>query len=67
MSVQGQVTSEAVRVDLSIPWPDYVFEPDYELVSLQELKSYIEVNGHLPDLPAAEEVERKGIDLGETR
>ncbi len=29
--------------------PDYVFEPDYNLMFLDEVKSYTEINKHLPD------------------
>ena len=64
MSVKGQLTSEAVRVDLTIPWPDYVFQPEYELTSLEDLAAYISTHGHLPNLPSAEEVEKEGVDLG---
>ncbi|MEM7049326.1 MAG: hypothetical protein AAF604_06690 [Acidobacteriota bacterium] len=36
--------------------PDYVFEPDYELMPLAELESYIKANKHLPNIPSAEEM-----------
>lgn len=46
-------------------WPDYVFDDDYNLLPLSKLKEYISINGRLPNLPSAEEVEDKGLDVGE--
>ncbi|MEX1193191.1 MAG: hypothetical protein WEA99_14570, partial [Brumimicrobium sp.] len=47
-------------------WPDYVFKTDYELMPLNKVKAFIAQNGHLPNVPSAEEVEENGVDLGET-
>lgn len=46
-------------------WPDFVFKKGYSLRPLSEVKSYIEQNQHLPDMPAASTVEKDGINLGE--
>ena len=32
----------------STPWPDYVFEDEYELMLLEEVEEHIEEKGHLP-------------------
>jgi hypothetical protein len=45
--------------------PDYVFQPDYKLMPLVELKQYINTNSHLPNVPSAQEFEQNGVDLGE--
>jgi len=42
-----------------------VFDKDHKLLSLPELKSYIEGNHHLPDMPTAGDVAISGLDLGE--
>ncbi|MFK7748552.1 MAG: hypothetical protein AB8B65_09185 [Kordia sp.] len=47
------------------PFPDYVFENDYELLSFDELRSYIAQNKHLPNVPSAKVVAANGADLGE--
>ncbi|WP_456462550.1 hypothetical protein [Reichenbachiella sp.] len=44
-------------------WPDYVFDKSYELAELEEVEKYIEKNHHLPDIPSADEVEEKGVEL----
>jgi hypothetical protein len=46
--------------------PDYVFDPSYKLLPLNELKMYITTNKHLPNIPSAKEYEERGeLDLGE--
>lgn len=60
----GKIWSEEVEVVSSVTWPDYVFENDYSLMTISELEKYINDNGHLPEIPKAEEAE-KGIKLGE--
>ncbi len=65
LTVKGKVHAEEVIVDLSIPQPDYVFEDDYELRSLEELEIFIQTNKHLPGIPSAEEVKESGMNAGE--
>lgn len=62
--VNGKTWAEEVEVVSSVTWPDYVFENDYSLMSISELEKYINDNGHLPEIPKAEEAEQ-GIKLGE--
>jgi hypothetical protein len=38
-------------------FPDYVFEPDYSLMPLDELAAFIAENKHLPNVPTAEQVD----------
>lgn len=64
LAVNGKITCKEVEVTLS-GFPDYVFEPDYELMTLEEVESYIKANGHLPNVPSACEVEENGLGLGE--
>lgn len=66
MAIDGKVMAEEVRVQLSENWPDYVFDPGYELRSIKELKKYVEENKHLPEIPSAKELEEEGgVALGE--
>jgi hypothetical protein len=64
LDVNGMVHAKEVKVDLQ-NWPDYVFENGYKLNSLDEIEKYIMQKGHLPNIPSAEEVAEKGINLGE--
>jgi hypothetical protein len=45
--------------------PDYVFEPDYHLMPLNDLQAFIEKEKHLPDIPSAQEIKEQGVKLGE--
>ena len=38
------------------PVPDYVFEPDYELMSIADLEQFVTTNKHLPNIPSAAEM-----------
>lgn len=64
LSVAGKVRAEEVKVEAA-PWPDYVFEEDYDLKSLEETEKYIQENKHLPNMPSAQEVAENGVSLGE--
>ena len=65
LTVNGTIYGKEVRVDLSVPGPDYVFAEEYELRSLDEVKAYIDENSHLPEVPSAKEMEQNGVTLGE--
>jgi len=65
LAVKGTIHAEEVKVDLSVPGPDYVFEKDYNLMSLEEIKAFIEKNKHLPEVPSAKEMETNGVNLSE--
>ncbi|MCP4203444.1 MAG: hypothetical protein GY769_16120 [bacterium] len=43
--------------------PDYVFEPGYELMPLDELERFIQTEKRLPNVPSAETVESEGLNL----
>lgn len=67
LSVDGLICAKEIRVSLSgAPcWPDYVFDANYSLISLNELEKFISINKHLPNIPSATEVEKNGVNLGE--
>ncbi|MEM7130705.1 MAG: hypothetical protein AAF702_30550 [Chloroflexota bacterium] len=48
-----------------LPVPDYVFAEDYSLMSLDDLRSYIVQESHLPNIPNAEEIDQNGLNLGQ--
>jgi hypothetical protein len=63
LTVKGVIHAEEVKVDLSVPGPDYVFEADYSLTSLEDTKVYIEQNKHLPGIPSSDEMQQNGVNL----
>ncbi len=65
VSVEGKLIATEVT---SLPfgsWPDYVFADDYKLRPLTEVKKFITENKHLPNIPPASEIEKKGVQLGD--
>ncbi|WP_417887102.1 hypothetical protein [Zunongwangia sp.] len=63
LDVYGTIHAKEVRVDLN-SWPDYVFEKDYKLPTIKEVKQFIKEEGHLQGVPSAKEVKEEGIMLG---
>jgi hypothetical protein len=55
----GKVQVKGVNLNV----PDYVFEDDYTLMPLDELRTFIDENGHLPGIPSAKEVKAGVHDL----
>ncbi len=65
LAVEGKIGAREVQVTASNPFPDYVFEKTYNLMSLDNLDQYVQINKHLPNIPSAKEVEENGgIELG---
>jgi len=64
LTVKGNIHAEEVRIDLSVPAPDYVFKEGYQLRSIEGVRQYIKEHGHLPNIPSAEEMEENGVELG---
>lgn len=65
LTVNGTIHAKEVLVDYAIPFPDYVFDKKYTLRTLYDVDAFIKDRGHLPDIPSAEEVGEKGINLAE--
>lgn len=65
--VDKGILTEKVKVAIKTTgdWSDHVFNEAYPLMPLDRLQDYIQEHKHLPNIPSAEEVVQKGIDLGE--
>ncbi|MGA6119309.1 hypothetical protein [Sphingobacterium anhuiense] len=64
LSVNGNIRAHQIKVETA-NWPDYVFKDDYQLKSLSETEKFIQTNGHLPEVPKAEIIEKEGYSLNE--
>lgn len=65
LTVKGTIHTQEVKVDLQVPGPDYVFNDDYKLITLAEIKDYIAKNRHLPEIQSAVQMEKEGLNLGD--
>lgn len=63
--VRHGIITEKIKVSLVDNWPDYVFKPNYRLMPLLEVERHITEKGHLPNIPAAAEIEKQGMELGD--
>ncbi|RZS92318.1 hypothetical protein [Aquimarina brevivitae] len=64
LTVKGNIHAEEVKIDLSVPAPDYVFTKEYDLLTIEEVQQHITEKGHLPNIPSAKEMEANGVELG---
>ncbi|HMI77987.1 MAG TPA: hypothetical protein VK484_04300, partial [Ferruginibacter sp.] len=65
LSVHGKVMATDYTALSINNWPDYVFDNKYKLMPLTDVKNYINKHKHLPNIPAAAEIEKNGIQLGD--
>lgn len=65
--VKNGIRTEKIKVDISADnnWADYVFDENYKLKNLNELRLFIEKNKHLPEIPTTNEVLKNGVELKE--
>lgn len=63
--VDGLILAKEVVVTSN--WADYVFEEDYQLMPLPEVKKFIKTHKHLPGVPSEKEIRKNGVKLGETQ
>ena len=59
------VSNFKMRYENENQWSDKVFEKNYKLLTINELEKFISKNNHLPNIPSATEVVKKGVDNAE--
>ncbi len=65
LDVKG--TIRAYELILDTGWSDYVFDEDYDLMSLAEVEQYISENQRLPGMPSATEVQEHGLPVADSQ
>lgn len=66
VSIDGKVICEELMVQTSGLWPDYVFEKNYEMPTLNELETKVMAQKHLPGIPSAADVSaQNGVEVGD--
>lgn len=64
-NISGALTVGSVNTHTWSIIPDYVFEKDYNLPTLEIVHDFVKKNKHLPDVPSARELNDKGMNLAE--
>ena len=67
LAVNGTVSAQKMLISQTGRWPDYVFSKQYQLPSLTEVENFINQNNHLPGIPSAAEVAKKGVDVADNQ
>ncbi|MBN1980673.1 MAG: hypothetical protein JW795_04030 [Chitinivibrionales bacterium] len=63
LAVEGTIGAREIIVTTN-KWADYVFEEEYQLKPLADLEQYIAEHRHLPNIPDADSVQSKGVEIG---
>jgi hypothetical protein len=58
LAVAGKAIATGLNLKIARLWPDYVFQPGYDLRSLTAVEDFIKMYGHLPGLPSAAQMSR---------
>ncbi|RPI78060.1 MAG: hypothetical protein EHM45_06865 [Desulfobacteraceae bacterium] len=64
LAVNGTITTKKVKVT-EVGWSDFVFADNYKLPSLAVVESHIKQYKHLPGIPSAKEIQKKGLDVSD--
>ncbi|MDQ3015420.1 MAG: hypothetical protein M3R25_01665, partial [Bacteroidota bacterium] len=56
LSVNGKIACTEILILPQSQWPDYVFQEEYALRSIEAIKDHIDEFGHLPGIPSATEI-----------
>ena len=69
LTVKGLIHAEEIKVDLNVP-ADYVFEkyytgnsalnPQYKMLTLEDVEKFTRENNHLPSIPSSKEIKKTG-------
>jgi hypothetical protein len=62
LNADGTIRCRSININAT--WADYVFEKNYSLMPLNEVKSYIDKNGKLPGVPSSKFIEKEGLEVG---
>ncbi|MFY0689682.1 MAG: hypothetical protein JXQ90_21095 [Cyclobacteriaceae bacterium] len=65
LEVDGTILAEELKVKDVNGGADFVFEEDYQLMSLIDLQAFINEHHHLPEVPSAASMTKEGLSVAE--
>jgi len=65
ITVNGKIRAEEIEIIKDVPASDYVFEKEYNLISIDSLNNFVQYKKHLPGVPNAEEYKQNGYKVGQ--
>jgi hypothetical protein len=64
MKIDGKLFAKEIEVKTDV-WADFVFQPEYKLMPINDLECFIQSNKHLPGIPTENQVKTDGINIAE--
>jgi hypothetical protein len=64
LDVRGTIRADEILVS-NVNGADFVFDNSYILRPLTDVHKYIQEHQHLPEIPSAEEMQQKGVNMNE--
>jgi len=64
LDVRGSIRANEIYVN-NVSGADFVFDEAYDLRPLSEVKEYVQQYQHLPEMPSAAEMQRKGVNMND--
>jgi len=66
LDVRGKIIASEVEIKvLPTGGADFVFQPDYNLMPLSQVESFVKENQHLPEIPSEQEMIENGLNVNE--
>lgn len=62
LDVNGTLRANEILVNIG-NGADFVFEDNYQLRPLQEVSTFIQENGHLPEIQSAADMQENGVSI----
>jgi len=63
-AISGKFTAKEIEVKIDTG-ADFVFKPDFNLMPLSEVESFVKENQHLPDIPSEKEMKENGLNMND--
>lgn len=63
LTVNGRIGAREIKVSIQNPWPDYVFNKNYKLQSLENIEIYVNKYKHLPNIPSGDDLKKEELSL----
>ncbi|NDV97146.1 shufflon system plasmid conjugative transfer pilus tip adhesin PilV [Dysgonomonas sp. 521] len=64
LDVRGKIIANEVEIKV-IAGADHVFYPDYPLMPLSQVESFVKENKHLPEIPSEKEMQANGLNVND--
>lgn len=62
--INGKLIAKEVEIKVDTG-ADFVFKPDYNLMPLSEVESFVKENQHLPNIPSEKEMKEYGLNVND--